>query len=1144
MNYANNCSLFISFTTVPIGNEKESREDLQGIINGYKEKQKKFGNLLKQNKNFETAFDKYFYKPSFYILYGSYDLAVISLVDDYTLASRNFHPYSYFIDSSDRIGSHPSNFKYQIISGTAPIVEKELVGIKSTNSDLCGAKNPLIKKAKSTFLLNTELDEGKAQTKKLYPFIAFTRIKVNNGLLLGAGAKFVALIEMILHQYLKEKIYPISNAKGEIYTDFILTESIGWHELTLTIFSNDLKVISDIIIGIRQWRLQDLKQFVNDERLGFSDKDKEHFAILYEQILEESLINSVIGLEKKVWNSKKESDDLYSEYESSDFMKNVEEHTYEQKRGNKNQEQGNIEAAHIFIKTLTSFGFDYHLLEDYNNQELRVERYYPFYHKNDEAEHLFIKWLIKPGHLKYLLKEFNDIDCTEDDRASFVAGMEDYIFPFSSGSVGFSQVFELERQLLSDNKKSKFISRHVKKLNSLIGFRYTFNELFELIATTNEKKNVKGKHKVEAFDLETSKEYLIHDRLIHFTFSLPKLKKLRRLLYRCNVSKILREKVLNMFVNYNDGIRDNILFPYFIGLRPFLKEIIEVIKMFGSDVRYYDGHEVENVINTLVDQFEMAYKNRFLQSYRMDGVTDFNIEFNGGCQQIIFALEGTYKAIATAFGDKSFEPTSFVFSSGLSGVTSSQFSMRLNYFHLFQPSIFFAPSVKEASNQIFQSYRDTYDSIHYQYRTIIRSSLDDAIQTTKSIIYNNYSNYKLTFGQEEVIDSFICSSLSDIFSFHYGYNSDVEQFTFWYWSYFLQMSEMYNTASQINHQTFVKFLARYIIVMVHSGHSDELEKFNEDIENNRLYPCRQIRGLWLSHYYHVLTMSKDIISEDKNPSYYLILSCASRWGFSVMAVDLVSRPKELLKNEDIDIERVKEMQAKNLQSYEDKIFKSYDPNILIYRNRRKEQYRQLLNKTDEILADYYKRNEQEETYEEIKESTKGLLHYASLRATLVYKRFFDLEKRMQKGEIYQYRFKSKDEHSDLRNESPTLYIQTLLYGYLKLLHDSFFKKEQYNGKPVYFSPFPIWQRNDFDIMGEGKSGIVKEELEKGQVMDYRKILDLNKEECPYDADLYFDPMGGLHSSDFKTRRQYYQFRSTIIRSLWDFSLKYQKRNLE
>lgn len=237
-------SLMISLIDIPTNRDEETyKKHFNKIFKNYKDKLAKSN----QNQNFENKKRvKSLYKPHYYNLWGSHDICIISLVDGYTFAHRLFHQNTYknIENSKDKKVSEKNvidvekfNFNYQIISGIVP-----------PDSISLYEKYELI------------------DNSKLYPFISITKIKVNNGFLIGNGISYLDAIVKLIDKIVKSK----NNL------EFLIVESFCYNELTLVLFSQKIDTLYKTIIELRENDLETLK-----------DVDIE----AYEKIKENSLLN-------------------------------------------------------------------------------------------------------------------------------------------------------------------------------------------------------------------------------------------------------------------------------------------------------------------------------------------------------------------------------------------------------------------------------------------------------------------------------------------------------------------------------------------------------------------------------------------------------------------------------------------------------------------------------------------------------------------------------------------------------------------------------------------------------------------------------------------------------------------------------------
>src|SRR5262249_44686409 len=110
----------IGLTSLPFRRELEfyTNEIADSLFPHYWEAVRNNFSQMKRTP-FHSEFDEYFYKPAPYYLFGSFDLAVLSLVDDFEMMARTFRAFDPMLSSvTDK--PYPENFFYKVITGPTP----------------------------------------------------------------------------------------------------------------------------------------------------------------------------------------------------------------------------------------------------------------------------------------------------------------------------------------------------------------------------------------------------------------------------------------------------------------------------------------------------------------------------------------------------------------------------------------------------------------------------------------------------------------------------------------------------------------------------------------------------------------------------------------------------------------------------------------------------------------------------------------------------------------------------------------------------------------------------------------------------------------------------------------------------------------
>jgi hypothetical protein len=267
----NDAGVFIGLTSSPIGNEhKFCNTFLSDLFMNYKEKIKENHKNIscKGSLLYKREFDKSFYDPRFYFLFGHFDLAAISLIDDFEFAVRSFTPFDPLFYHSEHEHDFSEYFASQVIVGPSPRFSKSVVNA-----------------SEDTFLRRIQR----------FPLIGICQLKLNNGFLIGLGIDYYnAVIRYVKHIF--ENKYPVNSSDGAKIRHIILG-SYSWNEITLIVFSDSYRKIGDHVISIRESTYGDLMSFLEEKKRS-------------EQYLKENR-NSFIGKLSESNNKNKNDNHLF-----------------------------------------------------------------------------------------------------------------------------------------------------------------------------------------------------------------------------------------------------------------------------------------------------------------------------------------------------------------------------------------------------------------------------------------------------------------------------------------------------------------------------------------------------------------------------------------------------------------------------------------------------------------------------------------------------------------------------------------------------------------------------------------------------------------------------------------------------------------
>ncbi len=731
-----NYGIFLGLMTAKFGEEGRFVDnELKPFFARYKEKIKE--NLFSNgDKEKEEIFEQYLFRPKCYFLFDNFDLAVLSLVDDFNLGTRAFHPFNTLItndlkESDNEYNSQ--NFTYKVISGTVP---------KFTQNS--SERDGLLQTADRTFIGNNT---------ERYPLIGITSLKFNNALLIGGGGSVMELAIKRVQELIKAS--PSQNGT----LDYVIFHSASWHEITIVFFSNSYNCIADRVFAIREMVFDDLD----------AGEDKQAFNHINKNCLLQRYLATTI----------------------------------------EKPNQSKIKAAHLFVHTHTVFGFDLEILRGHPLPQLM----------NNEGIQLHSRWNLKPGHTLDFIEGFREYFDQWQMPSSIISGRGDFSYTIEGNIL---ENFLRIHKVISTNKN---IRKHARKVVTTPQFKIDHDK-----GLRQKKKG--GDH------------YLFHNKLPCFRFSLNNIADTRIHLEALGISKIIQEKIINMFIIFNDGMEDPVLYGYFIELKPYLEQIRALIEDLAT---LQNGDKsmakTQEILLSAADLFESAYTNRFGQSYIMNEITDFNIEFNGGLQQLIAAYDGAYKSLTALMGE-GVPGKSVTYASSYPIIESESLGVRLNYFHLYQPEFFAAAATHEAAN-FFGMRRATKDS---EVGLLFQKLEETAERQGISSLERSTLNYFFT----------------DIATLKLAYNEDFELFFYWHWCSFFQTSNVYKPGGkEIVHQHFEKFLARMVLVDQFMNPS-ESDRFFYKFPDPPFNACHEgIRQTWKASLQKAKDMAQKIIDDDQ-----------------------------------------------------------------------------------------------------------------------------------------------------------------------------------------------------------------------------------------------------------------------------------------
>ncbi|WP_439695835.1 hypothetical protein ACFGVS_23670 [Mucilaginibacter sp. AW1-7] len=692
-------TLHIVLATVPQRQEKVFNECIVHDFYGeYRKNATKYLNDENKNSYWNGPGDSttpVLYNPMRYYLLGNYDVAYISLIDNFKFAQRVFEPQLLLTEKKgiDLFAPHT----FQSSSGITYPGEKDL---------------------RRFFAKKLGGEERKY-------FLSITNLKLNNGFLIGNGNNFLRQAIEHVEDLIKGYNRQIRNVAP---VEFLIMQSFSWFELSVLIFADDPLHISNVL-----------------------------------KLLRRSTVSALTGAEQIV------KDSLYT-----GIFKG--EHTQEE-----------ISSANIFSDTQSYFGVNADLVDCPDDDSYLKD----FYAKTIELT-TEVEWQVKPGHMAFLMRflERNASELFDLDNRFLLAGKNDYYVRSQCNEASFN--VKLLRFIFKQDPTSELYN-HVRKIKTRVQFK---------------DGRIQNAPPRKILDL--------HQKLVKKAVTIEEFSKLDRKLKSLKISRQIRSKILKIFSNYNNGIQDIILFPYFLDFKLFISYLMRYINEMGDklsnkfetpNAHYPELNmaEIEHALMHLIGIFQEGYNIRMLNGYQFEDINDFDLDFNSSLQQLLSA----FSSVAIEVGNLFYKDPYFygpIIALNLKDTVSNYVTINYYVHHLTSPEFVFATLTKEVINFLYLGDRTNRRVITKYEDDMRRYAIDNDM--LKNLIAHN-----------QVKISYL---LNDATRFVVTYVNRFELYQYWFWTYNLQNTSLYDETGILNEESFRFDLFRIIFINAFFGHDKNL----------------------------------------------------------------------------------------------------------------------------------------------------------------------------------------------------------------------------------------------------------------------------------------------------------------------------------
>ncbi len=716
---AADASIFIGMTSMPLGKEPEFLLRIGRMFSRYRDDATR---LMTDQQPYRGQFEKYFYKPVPYVLLGTFDLAALALMDDFEFGVQTFTPVHPLMGGTEEDKEYV-DFDHRVLLGPGFRGEKDMLTL--AQETFLGEKRPCAAGTEDGFVPRQ-------------PLIGICQVEVNTSFLVGGGADYLRALSKAINSEFADW----RTSENDTSTRLIITGSYAWHELTLLVFSNSFRRIIDFIARVRRMKLIDLGVALCRRWQGQNGSSKS-YADEWTALLDHG---NVYGLHDRArqwqlpvtrlrdWFENPEMVKLSQDAELTEDMKSF-------LRGPDGTDSTKLSACrgvppfgtHVFFNTTTNVGF----WAGFLNKALTDEKIAQALAEPDKSCSSIAETAIEEvvGRCADLALDKDDSKDDEEkkERLFLVRRWSAKAGHKASAAAGVCGKNKVERLVVATGRADFFYPCEPPDGTEHLTFEARSS--WDIVAVTIEdfvnlrrwSKQVgqpqclgwcgqKGEQSAGALaanstvamawkpanDEETIPlgHCSADDIRKEFACGFDVINTVHRQLKELRVPKVVLERVLNAIALYNDGILDNFLFSCFLELRPYLIRIIDFIRDQADRYRQGKLEELAGTVtklNEMVSSFDTGWRNRFHGGWRLGEISDFNLEFKGGVQQLVSAIHAAYLRLSWCF---THDTRVLATVTGDPKITVQQGALHMSFFDIFKPEFFAARVGHESSEAL------------------------------------------------------------------------------------------------------------------------------------------------------------------------------------------------------------------------------------------------------------------------------------------------------------------------------------------------------------------------------------------------------------------------------------------------------------
>ena len=533
-------SIFIGLTSMPMGKEKEFNKEILAHIKKHKDRTEEYS----ISKMPDDIFTNYLYVPKTFFIFGTFDLATLSLIDDFEFCTQAFHPfdpiyptaqelyenYEYTQDPDGESGRR--YFAHHMIVGPAPCWSEN--------------KQQIIKLAFDTFIFGPPKNGESDGPRMPLPLIGICQLKINNGLLIGSGTDILRCVIRVIKKVFNNK--PRKENHKHPKVQIIILESWSWHELTLLLFSDSYKTIIDFVVELGELNIGQMNDI-----LGKDDPAMKEFRI------SDCLISKIIDRNANI------------------FSNHVPD----------------LNLSHLFWNSTTTLGFRFEIFEKGN-----VAETHDLLQAIDPNDHIlpFSRWHSRGGHAitgSGILTGKEPSSSINDIRICI--GRGDIVWPCNGEincKTGMNTIQFIDRIVKARTQNR--LEDHILSANTIIS-----------IEPTEILKDKEGNLKYNVIDENRHFPFLSNIVKSRLTKSVSNI---RRDLYspirQKLLPKVVAERVFNSIAQFNEGFDDPFLLSSFLELYPYVNTLIREVNKLS--IKYKDSPFIRRAADFINDMVEIS----------------------------------------------------------------------------------------------------------------------------------------------------------------------------------------------------------------------------------------------------------------------------------------------------------------------------------------------------------------------------------------------------------------------------------------------------------------------------------------------------------------------------------------------------------